>query len=137
MIGTFISKIAVDLLAIYFAYKLLSCDLAEKKWVMYAFIVLHVLSLLLSIGTLVIYLFFKDLYNKSKNSNFYRADDKSPSKSSLAFVGIMLTLFLILSIVLFFIDIYFLFKLYQCSTPSLLIYIVALLASAVLQVLKL
>lgn len=137
MIGTIISKISVDLLAIYFAYNLLSCDLADKKWVLYLFILLHFMSLLLGVTALIIYTSFRDVYNKVKTPNNISKSDINSSKSTIAIVGIILTLYLILSIGILFIDLYFLYKLYQCHTDSFIIYILVVLLSGILQILKL
>lgn len=143
MYGTLSTSIVVNILAIYFAYKLLQCELASKKWVFYIFIILHTFSLLMASFAMIMYAFFRDLYNESIDY----VKNKTPPKKTAAkaeintftktIVGILLTVYFIFSIVLIFIDLYFLYKLFQCNTYGFLLYIIAIFTGSVLQFLQL
>lgn len=138
MIGFLIINIIMHLFAIYFAYKLLKCDLAEKKWVFYLVIILHTFSLLLATFSLIIFIFFKNLYNNSFNFVYKKKSNNIPSevsKFTLTFVGVLLFIFIILSIFLIFVDLYFLYKLFECDTTGFLIYIIVLLVNVIMRVL--
>jgi hypothetical protein len=144
MYGFLSSNIVAHILAIYFAYKLLQCELVSIKYPFYTIIILHTFSLILTIFTMIIYAFYRDLYNEAYNYVKNTPTPKSltttsvkPSKITLSIVGILLLVYFIFSILLIFIDLYFLYKLFECNTLGFVIYIAVLLITIILQLLKL
>lgn len=131
----FATTILADVLAIFFASRLLDCKLAKLKWVLHLVIILHSVSLLLSAFNWAMYTCDKRLYRES-SVYVHTVHDKPQtprrrrvSSLTLTLIGVIALALLALSILLIFIDVYFLYTLFICDTTWFLIYIVVLLVN--------
>jgi len=128
----FATTILADVLAIFFAYRLLDCKLAKLKWVLHLVIILHSISILLCAFNWVMYTCDERLYRDSSVyvHTLYDKQQRPPRVSSLALaqtlIEVIALVFMALSIFLLFIDFYFLYTLFICERTWFLIYILVL-----------
>lgn len=106
----------LDIVAIYFAYSILQCEKVSSKWVLYLFMVMHILSLLVNSGLII----------NAHNSNNQLLNLKSSQS-----VSILMIVFILLFFFRLFIDIYFLFKLFSCNTTNFIIYIIVYVVNSI------
>lgn len=126
----FATTILADVLAIFFAYRLLDCKFAKLKWVLNLVIILHSISILLSAFNWVMYKCDERLYRESSVyvHTLYDKPKRPPHVGSLTLtlIGVVALVFLALSIFLLFVDFYFLYTLFICERTWFLIYILVI-----------
>lgn len=127
----FATTILADVLAIFFASKLLECKFAKLKWVLHLVIILHALSLLLCAFNWAMHSYDESMYRDSSVFIYKKSNTppKHVSRVTLTLVGVMALASLALSIFLLFIDFYFLYTLLRCDSVAFLIYILVLLVN--------
>lgn len=126
----FATTIIADVLAIFFAYKLLGCKFAKQKWILNLVIILHSISLILCAFNWAMYNYDESMYRDSSVYIYSKSDTpQRVNRMTLTLIGVMTLALLTLTIFLLFIDFYFLYTLLRCDTTSFLIYILVLLAN--------
>ena len=93
----------IDIFALYIASLLLKCS-DIKKWVIWVYIVLRVIDLISSV------------YNMFEPIPSYSKPVQVNDPGSWTLVGLILGLLIILSFVIFAMDLYVLYKMYKCDT---------------------
>lgn len=124
----FATTILADVLAIFFASRLLDCKFAKLKWVLQLVIILHSLSLLVCAFNWAMYSYDESMYRDSSVFVYQNSNSPKPvNRGTLTLIGVMSLALLALSIFLLFIDFYFLYTLFVCDTTSFVIYMLVLL----------
>ena len=92
----------LDLFALYIATLLLKCT-TITKWVVWTYIILHVVSLISDI-----YVMFEPIQTTTTSTT-----NSNPGITTTQ--GILLVLILLISVAVFVIDVYVLYKMYKCE----------------------
>lgn len=134
----YIAQIILSCIGIFFAYKILECERVSSKWILYSFMILQILGLIGQIAGLYLYIFKRDDFEKSiaKKSTPTPSPTKSPNDSNanagaVAIIATILTLLVVITVLCFIFNIYFLVKLFQCNTTWFGIYLLANILSII------
>lgn len=96
----------IDIFALYIASLLLKCS-DIKKWVIWIYIVLRVLDLFSSL-----YQFFYPIKSDANNTSSHQIT----STAEFSAIGFFIVVLLFLSVTIFIMDLYVLYKMYKCDT---------------------
>jgi hypothetical protein len=134
----YIAQIILSCIGLFFAYKILECERVDSKWILYSFMVLQVLNLIGQVTGLCIFIFKHDefmdkRFDKVFDKEFPNSTTKKVVKDNKAAAGIatILTLLIVITVLCFIFNIYFLVKLFQCNTTWFGIYLVANILSVI------